>query len=670
MTVSPHYKYWDLFPFSQYSSSDYKALIFSKLDKAQQDLDSIIYQSEEPSFENTILRLEQNAQIYNRLVEVFFNLNSASTDDTLQKDAHEIAEKLSAYNNSVILNEALFARIKKVYEGYQNDEQLDDESKKLLEETYTSFVRNGASLTEEDKSRVKTIDAELAQLSLKFADNVLAETNNQFIHITDKSQLTGLNDEYLNYYAQLAQAKGLDGYVINLQFPSYVPFMKYCSNRSLRERLYGMYMSRGGRGNEFDNRDIIKRILALKYEKAQLLGFDSHAEYVLQRRMAGSPNKVTQFLEDLLERALPFAHKDLDELKSIAKDFHIDEVQAYDHAYLAEKLREKKYNYSDEALKPYLSLESCLQAVFDLSGELYGLNYKLLEDVEKYHPDVQVYEVTEGNEFKAILYVDFYARDNKKPGAWMTVYKNQRMEGQINIRPHISIVCNFSPAQEGQPALLNFDEFQTLFHEFGHALHGILADTKYESMSGTNVYWDFVELPSQFMENFCYNKSFLKKWTKHYQTGEAMPDELIDKVIASNQYMEAYQTVRQLSFGLLDLAYHSQKYDSEDVLQFERKAIERTQLYPYYGSAMLSTSFSHIFAGGYDAGYYSYKWSEVIDADAYAYIESQDFNPEIIAKFKYLLSKGGTIEPMELYKSFRGQEPDTTALLKRAGINN
>lgn len=658
----------DLFPFNEIKSEEYKTIIFEKLQKAQQDMDTICAQSDEPSFSNTILRLENNSHIYNRYVETFFNLNSACTDEIIQKDAHEIAERLSDFSNSILLNPLLFQRVKHVFDKEYHSIE-DEESKRLLKNTYDAFVRNGALLSEEDKEKIRKIDSELSKLTLQFSDNVLKETNNEYLHVTDVNELRGLNEEYISMYRQLAASKHLDGYIINLQYPSFVPFMKYCSNRSLRERLYEKYMSRGNRKNEYDNNDVIKRIIHLRDERAKILGYSSHAEFVLQKRMAMNPETVKKFLDDLYEKAIPYAQKDIKSLQTVADKWNISDIAAYDHAFLAEELKKEHYEFSDEDLKPYFSLENCLQAAFSLAKDLYGLDFVKLENAVRYHEDVEVFEVLENQQHKAILYTDFFPRSNKKPGAWMTVFKNQRMEGMINIRPHISIVCNFNPPSDTQPSLLSFDELTTLFHEFGHALHGILADTKYESMSGTNVYWDFVELPSQFMENFCYNKQFLQSWAKHYQTGETIPNELIDKVIRSSKFMEAYQTIRQLSFGILDIQYYTTHPDEiHSILEFERKTISKTQLYPWYKDAIVSTSFSHIFGGGYDAGYYSYKWAEVLDADAYEFLEKNNFNKELIQKFKKLLSSGGTQEPMDLYKEFRGEEPDVTALLRRVGI--
>lgn len=659
----------ELFPFSRFSSKDYKSIIEEKLYKAEQDLQSIIYQNAPPTFENTILRLENNAHIYNQFVDAFFNLNSACTDEVIQNDAHEIAQKLSAFKNSILLNEDLFKRISAVMDNAEEYRQeLDPESCKLLLETFEDFKRNGALLDSLQKERIKEIDDELAQIELKFADNVLADMNEMYIHAMDKTLLSGLNEDLIEMYKANAKKRNLDGYVISLQYPDYVPFMKYCSNRDLRKEIYELYMSRGNKDNQYNNCEIIKSIVSLKAERATILGFESHAQFILEKRMAHSVRGVEEFLNELLEKALPFAQKDILELSDVGNRFGIQEIMAYDHAYLAEVLRKEKFDYSDEDLKPYFELNSCVNAVFNLSKELYGLEFVKVENVDVYHPEVDVYQVLENGLHKAFLYTDFFPRDNKKAGAWMTVFKNQYKENGVNNRPHISIVCNFTPKNQEGVALLSFDELCTLFHEFGHALHGILADTTYASMSGTNVFWDFVELPSQFMENFCYNKKFLQSWSRHHKTGHTIPDALVDKLIASNQFMEAYQTVRQVSFGILDLSYYTQRILEGNISDFERNVLNKTQLYPQIDGASLSTSFAHIFGGGYDAGYYSYKWSEVLDADAYAYIKNENFSEEVIYKFKNLLSLGGTIDPLELFINFRGKPADISSLLDRSGI--
>jgi len=458
--------------------------------------------------------------------------------------------------------------------------------------------------------------------------------------------------------------------VFTLQYPSLVPFLTYAASRERRRELHLANGTKAFRDNEYNNESVIRRIAALRDQRAKLLGFDTHAAFVLEERMAGNADTVFSFLYDLLQKAKPYAIKDTEALKPLAAKDGIDILMPYDHGYYAEKLREEKYDYSEEELKPYFSLGHVLQAAFDAAGKLYGLTFTLRNDIQKYHPEVAVYEVLEQGRHKALLYTDWHPREGKRAGAWMTSYKGQYKEQGKDHRPHISIVCNFSRPTADTPSLLTFNETTTLFHEFGHALHGMLADTTYESLSGTNVYWDFVELPSQFMENYCYQKEFLVTFARHYQTGKVLPDEQIDKIVASANYMEGYQTMRQLSFGLLDMAYHTGMLKpGEGIEQFEKETIQTTQLYPVIPGTAQSPSFSHIFPGGYSAGYYSYKWSEVLDADAFAYFkETGIFNPETAARFKTLLSKGGTEDPMELYETFRGRKPDAGALLERAGL--
>jgi peptidyl-dipeptidase Dcp len=468
-----------------------------------------------------------------------------------------------------------------------------------------------------------------------------------------------------------AKARNLNGWVFTLQFPSITSFLKYSKNRALRQQLHLASGKKGLQDNAYNNTEIIKKIVTLKHQRAQLLGFEDHASFILEERMAGDKNTVLQFLEELLVKAQPFAHKEIEQLKALAKKDGINNIQAYDHAYYAELLKEEMYSISDELLKPYFPLQQVLNAAFDVATKLYGLYFQKRTDIDTYHEEVEVYEVLENGKHKALLYTDFFPRAGKRPGAWMTSYKDQYIDDcGNNHRPHISIVCNFSRPIADTPSLLTFTEVTTLFHEFGHALHGILANTTYESLSGTNVYWDFVELPSQFMENFCFEPEFLKSFAKHYQTGEVLSDALIEKIVASANFMQGYQTLRQLGFGILDMKYHTNQYsEQQDIETFEKDAIKGTILYPNIEGTAMSTSFSHIFAGGYAAGYYSYKWAEVLDADAFAYFKENGIFDTITAqKFKILLSSGGTVDPMDLYINFRGRKPDVNALLKRAGI--
>lgn len=657
-------------PFSQIKQEDYQPAILTLIDEAKVEVNKIVAQTSTPTFENTILELEGVGKQLNRVAEAFFNITSAETNDFLENVQAEISPVLAAFGNDINLNEGLWIRVKSVYDA-KDQFNLDPESLRLLEKTYEGFLKNGALLSNEQKDKLRKIDEELSITKVKFSQNVLQETNNYFLHLTTENDVDGLPESIVAAAAMEAKERGLDGWVITLQFPSYVPFMKYANNRKHRATLHSAYGQRAFKNNEFNNSEHVKTIVRLKDERAKLLGFESHAAFVLKDRMAGNASTVNDFLSDLLIKAFPAAQQDIELLKPLAKADGIDQIQAYDHAYYAEKLRKQKFDIDEEALKPYFSLDKVRDAAFDLAYKLYDITFIPATNIDTYHPDVMVYEVQEGGNHKALLYTDWHPRPGKRAGAWMTSFKGQYKDEKGNHRPHISIVCNFAKPTDEAPSLLTFNEVTTLFHEFGHALHGILAETKYESLSGTNVYWDFVELPSQFMENFCYQKSFLQTFAKHYATGEALPDVEIDKIVASGNFMEGYQTVRQLSFGMLDMAYHNGYDDTlQDIATFEQKILAPTLLYPVVEGVTQSTAFSHIFGGGYSAGYYSYKWAEVLDADAFAYFKEKGiYNKQVADKFKKLLSSGGTVDPMELYIQFRGRKPDNTALLMRAGLN-
>jgi peptidyl-dipeptidase Dcp len=656
-------------PFEEVKQEDFKPAILTAMEWAKQEIAAITAQTASPTFENTIVALERAGQKLNRVTEAFFNLTSAETNDYLEKVQEEVSPLLAEYGNDITLNEALFLRVKTVHD--QTDiSKLSKEQARLLDKTYKGFTRNGALLNEEDKNTLRAIDKELAALKVKFSQNVLQETNSFFMHIIDEAELAGIPESIKSQAAAEAQKRQLEGWVFTLQYPSFVPFMTHAANRERRKEMYLANGTKAFKNNEYNNEAIIKRIVTLRHNRAQLLGFETHAAFVLEERMAGNSATVFSFLNDLLERARPFAQKEIEALKAMALADGITEMMPYDHAYYAERLREQQFAYSEEELKPYFSLDQVLQAAFSLAGQLYDLSFVQRNDIQKYHEEVVVYEVLEKGQHKAILYTDWHPRDGKRAGAWMTSYKGQYIEEGHNSRPHISIVCNFSRPTAHTPSLLTFSEVTTLFHEFGHALHGILADTVYESLSGTNVYWDFVELPSQFMENFCYQKEFLAGFARHYQTGAPLPEEKLDKIVAAANFMEGYQTLRQLSFGILDMSYHTGAMpDDASIETFEKSTIAATQLYPAINGVAQSPSFSHIFPGGYSAGYYSYKWSEVLDADAFAFFkETGIYNPETAAKFKTLLSKGGTEDPMELYIAFRGRKPQPDALLERAGL--
>jgi len=683
-------------PFSDIKEEYYLPAFHELVKVAENEIDEITNNPEAPTFENTIEAMAFSGEQLDRVSNIFFNINSAETNDEIQKIAQDVSPLLTEFSSKISQNEKLFERIKKVYD--QKDTlSLNEEQKMLLNETYKGFVRSGALLNEENKKKLEKINMDLSIKSLQFGQNALASTNAYFKHIKDKEELKGIPEAILAQYEEDAKEKGLEGYVITLQYPSFLPALTYAENRELRKELALANGKKSFDGGEFDNQNLIKEIVKLRQEKAELLGYKNYADFVLEERMAKSPEKVFEFLNEMLDKAKPFAQKEIEELKYLAKADGIEEIQSYDHAFYAEKLRKQKFDIDDEELKPYFQLEKVQEAVFGLAETLFGLEFKEINDVQKYHEDVKTYEIFEvgsgklkdgkaekvfdsaqtdnakqeakSQSLKAILYVDYHPRKGKRAGAWMTSYKNQYKKDGENSRPHISVVCNFTKPTKDTPSLLTFQEVTTLFHEFGHALHGVLADTQYPNLSGTSVKWDFVELPSQFLENFCYEPEFLKTFAKHYQTGEILPDEKIEKLSQSKSFMEGYQTMRQVGLGLLDMAFHSSvsEYEVTDVKEFENHFTKATQIYPSNPETATAPSFSHIFQGGYSAGYYSYKWAEVLDADAFQYFkENGIFNPEIASKYKVLLSSGGTKDPMELFKAFRGSEPKVESLLKRA----
>lgn len=653
-------------PFEQIKNEDYLPAFKTLIADSEIEINQIAENPESADFHNTIEALAYSGEKLEVISSVFFNINSAETSDEIQAIAQEVSPLLTEHSSKISQNEKLFERIKKVFDEKEKY-PLDDEQTMLLDETYKGFVRSGALLSKDDKELLRKINMDISVKSLQFGQNALAATNAYFKHITQKEDLAGIPEDVLSQYAEEAQSRNLDGWVVSLQYPSYLPLMTYCENRSLREELALANGRKAFDNGEFDNQNLIKDILNLKQQKARLLGYKNYAEYVLEERMAKTPEKVLDFLNELLTKAKPYAQNEFHELQQMGTSLGIDDIQSFDHAFLAEKLRKQKFDLNDEELKPYFPLEQVQGAVFNLAGKLFDLTFVERNDIQKYHEEVRTYEVMENGKFKAVLYVDYFPRKGKRAGAWMTSYKNQYKKEGENHRPHISIVCNFSKPSQETPSLLTFQEVTTLFHEFGHALHGMLADTVYPGLSGTSVKWDFVELPSQFLENYCYEPEFLKTFAKHYQTGDVLSDEKIEKLEQSKNFMEGYQTMRQLGFGLLDMAYHTQTEKVTDVKAFEDQQLERTKLYPMLPHTAMSPTFSHIFQGGYSAGYYSYKWAEVLDADAFAYFkETGIFNPETAAKYKILLSSGGTIDPMKLYVRFRGREPKVESLLKRA----
>ncbi len=658
-------------PFCKIKLSDYKVAFEKTIALARNEISNITNNTEAPTFQNTIEALDYSGEQLDRLSSIFFNLNSAETCDEMQKIAQEVSPLLTEFSNDIALNEELFKRVKAVYD--QKDIlELTTEQATLLDKKFKGFSRNGALLSEEDKLKLREIDTELAKLKLTFGENVLAETNNYQLHITNEADLKGLPDGTKEMAASLAKSKNLEGWIFTLDFPSYLPFVTYVENRELRKEIAIAAGKKSFQDNEFDNKENVKRIVELRHKRANLLGYQSHSHFVLEERMAQNPEKVQSFLNDLLEKAKPAAQKEFAELTDFAAALDgIDQLEKWDGAYYSEKLKQKLFSLDDELLKPYFKLENVLNGAFTIAEKLFRITFKEVFDIDKYHEDVQTFEVLDfEGKLVSIFYSDFFPRKGKRNGAWMTSYKPQYIKDGINERPHVSIVCNFTPPTETKPSLLTFNEVTTLFHEFGHALHGMLANTTYPSLSGTSVYWDFVELPSQVMENWCYEPEALALFAKHYETGEIIPQQYVEKIKESASFLEGMATLRQLSFGILDMTYHGKSQTIADVKVFEKQAMEIASLYPDVEENCMSTSFSHIFQGGYSSGYYSYKWAEVLDADAFAYFQEKGiFNKEVATKFKdNVLSKGGTELPMELYKKFRGQEPKVEALLKRAGL--
>ncbi|WP_432671895.1 M3 family metallopeptidase [Flavobacterium sp. SM2513] len=658
-------------PFSQIKMEDCKPAFEENIKNAKAEIDAIINNPETPTIENTLEALDFAGNPLDRLSSIFFNLNSAETSDEMQKIAQEVSPLLTEFSNDITLNQDLFKRIKMIHD--QKDSlDLTTEQHTLLDKKYKGFVRNGALLNEEQKTKLREIDTQLSKLKLTFGENVLAETNNYHLRITNVADLKGLPEGVIEAAKAEAESKNEEGWVFTLDYPSYIPFMTYADNRELRKELAIAAGKKAFQNNEFDNQENIKNIVRLRHERAQLLGYASHAHFVLEERMAQNPDKVISFLNDLLEKAKPAAEKEFAELTAFAKELdRIEHLEKWDGSYYSEKLKQKLFNLDDEKLKPYFKLENVLNGAFTIAKKLYGLNFTEVFDIEKYHKDVTTYEATDANnELVAVFYADFFPRKGKRNGAWMTSYKSQSKRNGKNDRPHISNVCNFTPPTATKPSLLTFNEVTTLFHEFGHGLHGMLANTVYPSLSGTSVYWDFVELPSQVMENWCYEPEALALFAKHYETGEIIPQEFVEKIKESASFQEGMATMRQISFGLLDMAYHGKAQLIKDVKAFEKEAFAGTNLFPDVAENAMSPAFSHIFQGGYSSGYYSYKWAEVLDADAFAYFQEKGiFDKEVATKFKEnVLSKGGTEHPMVLYKRFRGQEPKPEALLKRAGL--
>ncbi|MDA9760258.1 M3 family metallopeptidase [Flavobacteriaceae bacterium] len=659
-------------PFSKIKTADFIDAFKTAITKSKAQINAICNNLEAPSFQNTIEALEFSALELERISSIFFNLNAAETNGDIQQIAQQISPILAEFSNDVALNEVLFSKIKSIFE--QKDSlTLTQEQAQLLGKKYKSFSRNGALLNNKDKEHLREIDKALSKLKLTFGEHLLAETNNFELHILEESKLEGLPDDEKEAAKLRAIQKEKKGWIISLDYPSYVPFMKYAKNRELRRRLALAFGRKGFQNNELDNQKIVLDIAKLRFQRANLLGYKTHADYILEERMAKTPQTVKVFLSDLLEKARPFAQKEFENLSQFAQKIDgLKTLQKWDNAYYSEQLKKQQFDIDDAQLKPYFKLENVIDGAFQIAEKLFGLQFEEAQNIDTYHQDVKTYRVVDdSSNLVAVFYADFFPRQGKRSGAWMTSFKPQYKLNGHNERPHVSIVCNFTKPTQTKPSLLTFNEVTTLFHEFGHALHGMLADTTYPSLSGTSVAWDFVELPSQLMENWCFEKEALNLFAKHYKTGKLIPIEWIEKLKAAGKFQQGIQTLRQLSFGLLDMSWHAQDPSNiKDVKTHEKEIFRRTQLFPDVAENCMSTAFAHIFQGGYSSGYYSYKWAEVLDADAFAFFKSNGvFNTEISERLKeHILSKGGTEEPHVLYKRFRGESASNKALLERAGL--
>ena len=662
-------------PFDKIKNEHYEPAMLEGIKLHEAEIEAIINNHEAPTFANTIVAEEKSGKFLDRVTTVFGNLRSAETNDDLQKIAQKMIPLLSEHSNNISLNEKLFQRVKAVYKQ-KSKLSLTIEQAKLLDDIYDGFVRRGANLQGEARNKYRELSKKLSTLTLQFGENNLKETNNFQLVLTQKEQLAGLPEGIVEAAAQTAREKGVEGWVITLHAPSYVPFMTYASNRELRKELYMAYNTKCTKDNEFNTLDIVKDLVNTRMQIAQLLGYKSYADYTLKERMAENSKNVYKLLDQLLDAYTPTAKAEYNEVQELARSTQGKEfrLMPWDWSYYSDQLKNKKFSLNDEMLRPYFELSNVKEGVFGLATRLYGITFRKNSEIPVYHPDVDAYEVLDKDgSFLAVLYTDFHPRAGKRAGAWMTSFKGQWIDDQTgeNSRPHITLVMNFTKPTESKPALLTFDEVNTFLHEFGHGLHGIFANTHYESLSGTSVYRDFVELPSQIMENFAVEKDFLSTFAKHYQTGEIIPDTLVQRIIDSSNFNVAYACLRQVSFGLLDMGWYTRTTPfTGDVKAYEQKAWEKAQILPVVEGTCMSAQFSHIFAGGYSAGYYSYKWAEVLDADAFSlFMQKGIFNQEVAQSFRNnILSKGGTEHPMTLYKRFRGQEPSIDALLIRNGI--
>lgn len=662
-------------PFDHIAVEHYAPAIRRGIECQNEEIDAIVDNPEPADFHNTILALEKSGQLLHRVEVVFDNLLSAETNDAMQELAKELMPLLSEHANNITLNERLFERVKTAYEQ-RNDEPLTAEQRKLTEDTYEGFVRSGANLQGVDKEKYRELSRQLTLLTLQFRENNLKETNDYQLVLTDEAQLKGLPQSAIDAAAETAREKQQEGWVFTLHAPSYVPFLTYAADRDLRKEIYMAYNTKCTHANACNNLDIVKQLVNTRLALAQLLGYKDYATYKLERRMAQNSANVYYLLDQLLEAYKPTAQKEYAEVQALAREEQGADftLMPWDWGYYSQKLKDRKFNLNDEMLRPYFELENVKKGVFGLATRLYGITFQKNPDIPVYHKDVEAFDVFDKDgSFLAVLYTDFHPREGKRSGAWMTSYKEQWIDEKTgeNSRPHVSLVMNFTKPTQDKPALLTFGEVETFLHEFGHSLHGMFANTTYASLSGTNVYWDFVELPSQFMENFAVEKEFLHTFARHYQTGELIPDELVQRIVNSRNFNAAYACLRQVSFGLLDMAWYTRTTPFEgNVMAYEKQAWARAQILPSVEGTCMSTQFSHIFAGGYSAGYYSYKWAEVLDADAFSLFKKQGiFDQKTAFSFREnILSQGGTEHPMTLYKRFRGQEPTIDALLIRNGI--
>ncbi len=669
LTESPNK--WGAPQFDKIRNEHYLPAFEEGIRQAKAEIDAIVNNPEAPTFENTIEALEYSGLVLDRVSGIFFNLLEANSDEQMQSVAEEVSPKLTEYSMYVSLNEKLFERVKTVYE-MRESLSLEKDQQMLLENTYKSFARNGAALPDAEKEIYSKYAEELSVLSLKFGRNVLAATNAYTLHLTDESQLAGLPDYVRELGAATAAEKGLEGWAFTLDVPSYGPFMKYSTDRELRRQMYMAYNTKAI-GGENDNTEIVKKIVDLRIKSAQLLGYDTYADYSLEETMARTTKTVDDFLAKLMTESLPFAKKDVAAVSSYAKANGFEgELMPWDFSFWSEKYKEAEFALNEELLKPYFQLENCIDAVFDLANRLYGLNFIPVKDVPVYHKDVKVYDVKDADgKHLALFYADFFPRASKRGGAWMTEFRGQSIINGVEERPLISIVTNFTKPTESSPSLLTHDELTTFLHEFGHALHGILAQGRYPSLTGTSVSRDFVELPSQIMENWAFEPEYLDSFAKNYKTGEVIPDSLVNKIVLAKNYLAGYMQVRQLQFGIIDMDWHSLKsLPEESTLDFEKNSLSAYSVMPHVEGAAISPAFGHIFSGGYSAGYYSYKWSEVLEADAFSLFKQNGiFDKATAASFRdNVLSKGGSEDPAVLYRNFRGHDPETSALMEKLGL--